>query len=395
MAFEALSNVQRRVLDVARECDYEGFSKHDALNAAWLETFAGSSRWLRLLAIQFVMRFPINVRPVLGVRRARNPKGIALFARALMSRHRVLGDPESAAEARALLHWLVDHPSGGFRWACWGYPYPWQDIGFFAPRNYPNRVVTSFVVHALLDGYEVFQDTRLLQVAIEGVRFLLEAPRTLYQDSERRCVSYVPDDKSDWIVLDVSALAGAAAARLAAIDGDGRLLEESGRLIRYVVSKQTDYGAWFYAEPPSTSHITHDNYHTGFILDAIQGYTGWARSDEFADAHRRGLRFYREHLFEADGAPRFMDKVRYPFDIHGAAQGIITFSLAGGIDEGYGEFSSQILRWTLLNMFDPSTGWFFYQKRRFFRTRIPLLRWCQAWMAWALAIHLEQRGELT
>ncbi len=82
-------------------------------------------------------------------------------------------------------------------------------------------------------------------------------------------MSYVPDERLTWIVMDVSALAGAFAARLGAITKDEPLLDEAGRLVRYVVSKQTDEGAWFYADPPSASHISHDNYHTGFILDAI------------------------------------------------------------------------------------------------------------------------------
>jgi hypothetical protein len=43
-------------------------------------------------------------------------------------------------------------------------------------------------------------------------------------------------------------------------------------------------------------------------------------------------------------------------------------------------------------MFDPDSGWFYYQKRRGFRTRIRELRWCQGWMAWALVSYLETRG---
>jgi hypothetical protein len=101
------------------------------------------------------------------------------------------------------------------------------------------------------------------------MRFLLEAPKTLFEDDRHRCVSYVPDPAVTWIVMDVSVLVGALAGRLGSLLDDAAMIEEGGRLVRYVVSKQTDEGAWFYAEPPSASHITHDNYHTGFILDAI------------------------------------------------------------------------------------------------------------------------------
>ena len=43
-------------------------------------------------------------------------------------------------------------------------------------------------------------------------------------------------------------------------------------------------------------------------------------------------------------------------------------------------------------MWDPSSGWFYYQKRRRYRTRIRELRWCQGWMSWALASYLENCG---
>ena len=119
-----IATIQRDTLQVARELDYSEHSKHDALNAPWIETLAGSSRLRRLLATQAVMRFPLHVRPLLGVRRARNPKGVTLFARALLVRARLWGEDHSAGEARALLDWLLANPSPGFGDPCWGYPYP-------------------------------------------------------------------------------------------------------------------------------------------------------------------------------------------------------------------------------------------------------------------------------
>jgi hypothetical protein len=388
-----IREVQRRTLDVGRSAGWAGFSKHDGLNARWLEAVAGRSRLLRLAAIQLVMRSPIHIRPLIGVRRARDPKGLALFSRALLTRVRLFGEPEAATEARALLDWLLEHPAPGFEQLSWGYPYPWQDVGFFAPRHFPNRVVTSNVAQALMDAYETLGDTRYLEAAGSVVRFLLDAPRTLYEDGSRRCVSYVPSEDVNWIVMDVPALAGAAAARYAALTTDQRTMVEAGRLVRYVASKQTPYGAWFYAEPPGASHITHDNYHTGIILDAILDYGKRSGNEEFVPAYRQGLDYYREHLFDPDGAPRFMNHRRWPRDIHGAAQGIITFSLAqAAIGQG-ADTATRVLRWTLANMWDPRSGWFHYQQRRLGSLRIPLLRWAQAWMAHALGVYLEHCGE--
>lgn len=383
------ADVLARVLDVARADGYEGYSKHDALNATWLERLAGGSRIRRLAAIQLLMRSPVDLRPLARVGKARNPKGLSLFARALLARHRLTGAGEDAAEATELLDWLVAHPSSGFTGLCWGYPYPWQDVGFFAPRNFPNRVVTSFVGQALLDGYETLGNPRYLEAASQAMRFLLEAPKTLFEDDGRRCLSYVPDESISWIVMDVSALVGSLAARLGALRDDKDLIIEGGRLVRYVVSKQTAEGAWYYADPPSASHITHDNYHTGFILDAILQYGISADSDEFDPAYQRGIEFYRRRLFEPDGAARFMHDRRYPIDIHGCAQGILTFSMQQRHHGKGGEFARTVLAWTLSNMWDPRSGWFYYQRRRAFRTAIRELRWCQGWMSWALACHLE------
>jgi hypothetical protein len=392
LSAQDLDDVLDRTVDTGRKQRYEGYSKHDALNAAWLGRVAGHSRWPRLAATQVVTRSPVDVRPLIGVQKARNPKGLSLFARALLARSRLTGSADDATEARQLLDWLIDHPSPGFPWPCWGYPYPWQDVGFYAPRHYPNRVVTSFVGQALLDAYDTLGDDRYLDVAARAARFLLDAPKTLFEDERHRCVSYVPDQTIDWIVMDVSALAGAVVARVGALLGDDDLVGEGGRLVRYVVSKQTPYGAWFYAEPPSASHITHDNYHTGFILDAVLQYGVSARSDEFQPAYEQGIDFYARRLFEPDGAARFMSDRLYPIDIHGCAQGIITFSLQHRYFGRGKESARRVLRWTLDHMWDPATGWFYYQQRRRFRTAIRELRWCQGWMSMAIATYLESCG---
>ena len=170
------AEILERVLDTARKDDFEGSSKHDALNARWLERLAGSSRPRRLVATQLVMRSPVDVRNLVGVKKARNAKGLSLFSRALLSRYRTTGEEHYAKEARDLLDWLIANPSpyteaggGDLPGMAWGYPYPWQDVGFFAPRNFANRIVSSFVGQALLDCYETLGDERYLDATVGPV----------------------------------------------------------------------------------------------------------------------------------------------------------------------------------------------------------------------------------
>ncbi len=370
---------------------YRGYNKHDGLNSPLLSALSLRLRWGRIFWIQAVMRMPFNVRPLLGVRKAVNPKGLALFARALLNLYRATGEPSFRRQGLSLLDRLLGMGVNDFPGMSWGYGYPWQDVGFFAPAWFPNRIVTYFVGRAMIDAFEVTQEERYLHGACQATKFILHAPRVLFETQEEKCVSYVPVDNIEMAVMDVSALCGALCTMTGHHAGRPEWIEEGQRMIRYVVRRQTDYGAWFYTDPPGDSRITHDNYHSGEILDAVLDYIEYSGDDSFRDAHRRGLEFYRRHLFTVQGEPKWMHDRTYPFDIHGYAQGIITFSRVGDDD-----LSSRITENILRDMYDADEHRFYYQKRRFYTRRFTLMRWCQAWAVFALSYrlcHLESAGD--
>ena len=86
-------------------------------------------------------------------------------------------------------------------------------------------------------------------------------------------------------------------------------------------------------------------------------------------------------LFDDTGAPHWDESSVYPRDIHASAQGIVTFSQLG--DSAH---AGRILRWTVENLSD-GDGQFYHEQRRFYTKRITFMRWCQAWMAHALAVY--------
>jgi hypothetical protein len=383
-----LLTVCRTALKWAAERDYAGYNKHDGLNSPLLRVLSCNNRWLRIAFIQAVMRSPVNVRHLLGVRQVRNPKGISLFARAWLSLFRLTGDEGCRTEAERLLHWLLENPSTGFPGLSWGYHYPWQDLGFFAPPGFSNRIVTYFVGRALVDAFDVLSDERYLEAAEETVVFILSAPKVLYQDESMQCLSYVPRPDITMAVMDVSALCGALCAMVGKHTGNDDFTRQAGLLLQYVVDKQTDAGAWFYTHPPGDSRITHDNYHTGEIVDALRDYEIYSGDKSFNPAYHRGLDFYREHLFTKKLRPKWMYDQEYPYDIHGYAQGILTFTAAGEFDRAAG-----VLQSALDDMWNAREGRFFYQKHRFYTARFTLMRWCQAWMVHALSTFLASTRE--
>ncbi|MGD8352886.1 MAG: hypothetical protein PVJ01_01870, partial [Pseudomonadota bacterium] len=231
-----------------------------------------------------------------------------------------------------------------------------------------------------IHGYEITGQSSYLDGARGAADFILKAPRKLDDREDMLCLSYVPDEKISMAVMDVSALCGALCAMVGRHAGNNTLLDEARRLVNWVVDKQTDYGAWFYTHPAGDSHITHDNYHTGEIVDALLEYAHYSRDEGFSESWARGLAYYRQNLFTGSFRPKWMNDREYPYDIHGYSQGIITFTLAGEIDE-----ASKVAQAAIEDMWNDQEDRFYYQKRRARTMTYTPMRWAQGWMCFALS----------
>ncbi len=377
-------DILQLALERAKAEDYRGYNKHDGLLSPMLGPVLGWSRVGRLAAIQLVTRCPWNIRPLLRVPRTRNPKGLGLFAYASLLAHRITTQEEYLQDTKRLLQMLSESGCNQFPGMSWGYQYPWQDVGFYAPANFPNRVVTCWIGFAFYRAWKDSGREEYLETCKEICRFLREAPNRIVDTADELCFSYVPDKRVSWAVMDVSALCAKMFALTGTATGDKELLSDAARCIRYVTNRQTTYGAWFYTDPPGDSHITHDNYHTGIILDCILDYMQVVGDQSLSGIYSHGLRYYDKALFTSEGAPKWMNNKTYPHDIHGAAQGIVTFSKAAKMDPLWMEKADQILSWTLQTLYDEARGKFWYQRTRFLTKRFSLMRWCNAWMAVAL-----------
>ena len=81
-----------------------------------------------------------------------------------------------------------------------------------------------------------------------------------------------------------------------------------------------------------------------------------------------------------------------PFDVHSAAQSLITLVELRGLRQDSLDLAQKVLNWTFENLRDPD-GFFYYQKRSSGCVKIPYMRWGQAWMLLALATVLETQAE--
>ncbi|HRO64337.1 hypothetical protein [Thermomonas sp.] len=386
-----LAQILDQVLAFSAACQWRGHDKHDGLNSPLLRALCGWSRPTRILALQGVMRFPVDLRTLLRVPKVHNPKGLALFLQTFVQRWRAQGRAEDLHQAEALCALLEGLRSAKGAWSgqAWGYQYPWQDLGFFAPRGMPNAVVTCFVCEALLDLHAANGQSRPLQLVEDALPFLLNDLPILHQTDNQLCLGYMPL-KMHMRVMDVSILIGALLARLDAVRNTTCHPDTARRLVRFVVDRQTAEGAWWYTDPPEASPVRIDNYHTGFILDALWRYMHATGDFEWMPAYQNGLAFYAARLFESDGAPRWMSDQRYPHDVHGSAQGILTFSRH---QPEFPELAERIAAWAIRHLYD-GKGAFWYRQTRWRIQRTFFLRWNNGWMARALSSLLPCPGAL-
>lgn len=381
---EKKQEVLTDVLNAAEEQDYSGYSKFDALNSTLLNSLSFNNKWLRLLYTQIVKESPINIRPILGVKRSRNPKGIALFARAYLFLFQKTSETMYLEKAESLIQWLLENPSPAANNLCWGYNFVWQNTIFLQDKFEPNAVVSVFVGESFIHAYRVTQKEEYLNAACSVADFIVEDLPVLYDSKDELAIAYVLR-KVDAIVLNNQVLAGAFLSKVWKHTGVGKLLGIAQRQINYTVQRRTGYNAWYYTYPREKSPITHDNYHTGGILDGLLEYYEETGDDRYMEVYWKGLDYHKRNLFEQNGAPRWMNNKKYPFDIHGAAQGILSFKKAATHDPGYLSQAELISGWAIKTLFRKRTRDFSYRKGRYFKWNYSLMRWCNAWMARALA----------
>lgn len=358
--------------------DFIGWDPWDALGSPLFRVFPFNLRLPRWAGNHFIKIAPINVRPWLGIKRDCFAKGLALFLAGYVLREKYSPDPRNRQFIAKLRQRLMDKTIPGFAGPCWGTNLAYQTRAFYVPAQTPSLVHTAFAVEAILDLYDLEASAELAETAVGACRFAL-SDLNIRQIGEGLCFSYTPGDRSR--VINVTALAARMLARTGRVVGDDELISKARQAALYVISQQRPDGSWFYGEDPIHRWI--DNYHTGFVLEALEDYMEHAGDRNLSDAVQKGAEFYRKRLFEEDGIPRFSPNSLFPIDGHCLAQGILTFTRLKEHDPEYLSFAQKIAVWGA-QYFQHQQGYFYYQKRRLWFNRIPYIRWVQAWMFLAL-----------
>lgn len=372
-----VEDILEATLEYSRKRDYVGWDKHDGMSSRVRRSLPFEHKWTNLAFQETIKRSPFNLRPIFLVEQQPSPKGLSLFTIANLNAYDELGSREYLAEAKALSERVLSHDVDSTHGFCLSHQHALQGLSGKKESGTPNIVSTSFGVKALLRAYQI--DERYVEKALESTDFVESELLTKDQDYPR--ISYTPTGTTKSYTLNANALAARLYLDLYDHFGHVELREMAEGLLNYVDSRQAGIGGWEYKDPPSASHLGMDNYHNGFIIESFLRYQEVVDANAFAETVDNALGFYRTVLYDDNGAPCWDEESTYPRDIHAAAQGIVTFTHAGDL-----EFARKIIDWTLEKLYT-GNGQFYYQQRKYYTKRFTLMRWCQAWMAYALSTY--------
>ncbi|WP_299119769.1 delta-aminolevulinic acid dehydratase [uncultured Winogradskyella sp.] len=372
--------------------NFKGWDPYDGMNSKVFQALP-LKHWdlARLAWIQGFKRSPINFRKILLVPKEHNTKGVSLFLLGYCRLYQLAknGNDEFGTKEEILQRinelsdLLLTLRSKGYSGSAWGYNFDWQARRLFLFKKHtPTVVATCFCVEALLESYEITKDERVLKETLTAADFVVnDLSRTKHQRGI--IFSYSVEDGNN-TVINASLLGAKILSYSYKYTKSQEHLELAKKAVSAACDLQNEDGSWIYGLLTVQSWI--DSFHTGFNLDAIETYQQNTGDQSFQIYLDKGLKYYLENFFEADGMPKYYHDKTFPIDIHCPAQVIVTLSKMKAFQANEA-LLSKVLQWTINNM-QHKKGYFYYQYRKGMSSKISYMRWSNAFMFNAMAHYL-------
>ena len=263
--------------------------------------------------------------------------------------------------------------SSGFKWR--------TSTGHTIEKDESSSLVTALVGLAYLDAYRVCGDIKYKERANKiGEYFVHENGYEIYPD-RTICFYYTPKMREP--ITNASAFTALFLKSLSIITKQNDAARLSERAFSFIINNQQNDGSWFYFPDSQWKTNIIDNYHTGFVLEALLEGLNMQYNREMDLCLKRGLRFYAS-FFKKSGQPKFNVRKEYPIDIHDAAQGIVVYSLAQRTYNSGGQIADQIRKFVNIHMKRRNKR-YISRIYRLGKSNLITPRWADCWMFLGLA----------
>jgi rhamnogalacturonyl hydrolase YesR len=381
---DKIQNSFSKLSDYCVRESFKGYDPYDGLNSVIFKSipFLSKNRLVKLAWTQAFKRSPVNLRLFLGVKKDFNPKALGLFLSGYCNLYKITPKEEYLDKINFFTDKIKALQNKKWSGTCWGYNFDWQARAFFQPKYSPTVVATVFIGRSLIDAFEVTGDYEFIKIARSACDFVLRDLNRHYDEKGNFAFSYSPLDNG--VVFNASFLASILLARVYSITNEPELLEAARKSVIFCCDHQRLDGSWSYGKEDYQQWV--DNFHTGFNLECLAGYMKFSGDKTCEEFLIKGFDYYIKTFFTDEGAPKYYSNSIYPIDVHSSAQAVITLSKLSKFKD-YSQLAVKVLHWTIDNM-QSDKGYFYYQINKFFSTRIPYMRWSQAWMFYALSEYL-------
>lgn len=376
--------IESSFLELKKYCEkenFKGWDPYDGLNSKIFKLLKlHKVKFFRLAWIQFFKRSPLNLRKFMLVEKGYNPKGLGLFLTAYCNMYKNNKHEEYLKIIRFLADKIIETKTEGYSGSCWGYNFDWQSRLEFMPDKTPTVVATSFASYGMMDAYDATGDIKYLDEAISSCEFVLNDLNRTYTE-HGFIFSYSPLDNMQ--VYNASLLGSRLLSRVYSYTNEKKLIEAAQKSVNACCAIQREDGAWRFGADKIQTWV--DSFHTGYKLESISEYQKYSGDKSYSDNIERGTKYYIENFFLEDGTPKYYDRKVNPIDIHCPAEFVASIYRLGIFDT-HKETIEKTLTWTIENMQDKK-GYFYYQINNGVPSKIPYMRWAQAWMLYGMSFY--------
>ncbi|MCD4729729.1 MAG: AGE family epimerase/isomerase, partial [Bacteroidales bacterium] len=274
--------------------DYKGYDPYDTLNS--FINFKIFGKWGKAVATQIQKRNPINIRPLMGIRKDYNPKGMGLFIKVYCNLYGKTKDNIYLDKARKIFVWLMNNYSRGHSGMAWGYNFPWASSSEYKKAFLPSVVATAHVIEGIYAYYELTKNEKAKQAIISAAEYVTrDIPITEFDTG----ISFAYTHQTKGACYNASLHAAEILLKACLVQGKSKdkRIEQAAR---FVLSRQKEDGSWYYSyNPEKNTERKQIDFHQGFVLVSlhnIQQQSGFLK-EEITRALTKGIEFYKKKQF--------------------------------------------------------------------------------------------------
>lgn len=340
---------------------------------------------------------PINLRPLLGIKKGMVTKVHALIIDSYLNLYEITKEEIYLQKAETCYRDMIaaavlstEEELG------WGRNYPFKTGGEIHDNKKPLVYLDARLGQAMIHLYDINHNKQILKDLERVVRNMIRTGRVLERDGWK-FIGYSPD-KNSRLTFNAS---------MVAVETIMKFMDRAGLetfqvdeyemgticldIIRTMVYYQELDGGWAYGYSAKGVLFDQKDFHQGFVIDSLYACLPLIKDAQLqVDAQRaynRGYEYLKNIQIDVHGAFFWRYPKKYPIDIHNQAQGILSLSI-NKKDEDKNKLST-IIDYTINHFWKNKKHCFKYQKWPLFTNNISYIRWCNSWMLYALTMYLK------